>query len=209
MGYAFDFYRMVWQNLRQKIRDLGKTSLWYRALFALLSGILQDRAERASWLYRQMWLESSDGYGLVLWGQRYGISKLYGESDDEFRLRIMQERALYQAGPTNANRKKVLTYIYDTTSIKIERAYDHHAKIGGEIGEPIGSIDYARFAYRIYVYDVPAEKLTEANHHKAIKFIRALNVFGNWYEILIQTNSNSYKDYPLAEKILRKEFLLL
>lgn len=209
MRFEFKFDTEVWLNLRRKIRTLGVDSLWYRALSALLNGILNDRAKRASWLYRQMWLESSDGYGLILWGQRYGISKLYGESDDDFRLRIMQERALYKAGPTNANRKKVLTYIYNTTNIKIERVYDWHYTIGGEIGEPIGSINYARFAYRIYVYDVPVEKMTEANHYRALKFIRALNIFGNWYELLIHTNNTDYRDYPLSEKIIQKEFLLL
>ncbi|MCB1158215.1 MAG: hypothetical protein KDK45_11995 [Leptospiraceae bacterium] len=209
MRFSFSFKTEVWQNLRYKIRSLGIESLWYRSLYALLNNILDDRAKRASWIYRQMWLESSDGYGLTLWGQRYSISRFYGERDDDFRLRILQERALFKAGPTNANRKKILTYIYDTSNIRIERVYDWHYTIGGEIGEPIGSIDYARFAYRIYVYDIPSEKMTEENHKRAMKFLRAINIFGNWYEVLLHSQAGNYKDYPLYENILKKEFVFL
>ncbi|EMY06286.1 hypothetical protein LEP1GSC029_3128, partial [Leptospira interrogans str. 2002000626] len=43
--FQFDFDSIVWKNQRSLIRRKGESSLWYRALKALLS-ILSERASR-------------------------------------------------------------------------------------------------------------------------------------------------------------------
>ncbi|MBV6348832.1 hypothetical protein KKQ82_07395, partial [Leptospira interrogans] len=86
--FTFNFDSTVWKNQRSLIRKLGVDSLWYKVLKSILS-ILNERAVRLSWLYRQMWLETSDGFGLILWGTRYKIEKLPGETDDLYRNRLL------------------------------------------------------------------------------------------------------------------------
>lgn len=191
--------------MRLKIRLLDVNSLWYRSLYAIVGSILQERTERANWLYRQMWLETSDGYGLTLWGQRYSISRYLGEPDDEYRLRILQERALLKGGGTNANRKKILSFIYHTENIEITSMYDYEATIGGEIGEPIANLDYTRYGYKIYLHNVPNERITESNHTKAVKLLTQVNVFGNTWELYIQSENGNYLEIPIYKAIIEKE----
>ena len=198
----------VWGNLRLKIRLLDSNSLWYRSLFAIVGSVLVDRTERASWLYRQMFLETADGYGLTLWGQRFGIGRYAGETDDAYRLRIMQERALLKGGGTDANRKKILSFLYGSENIRIARMFDFHSVIGGEIGEPMGSLNYARFGYKIYVYGIAEERLTTANHAKAISLLTQVNVFGNTWELYLESVNGNYLEIPIYKAIISKEKFL-
>jgi hypothetical protein len=194
--FTFDF-NLVWNNLRLRIRSLGLDSLWYKSLHAIVHLILFDRSVRASWLYRQMWLETSDGYGLTLWGQRYKIPRYTGEGDDEYRARILIERALYKGGGTDANRKRIISYILQTENIVIERMYDWQATIGGAVGEPIGSLEYGRFCYKIYVYDVLPELLNDTNLNRLTRLLTAVNVFGNTWELYIESENGNYLEVPI------------
>ncbi|EMY04933.1 hypothetical protein LEP1GSC029_1866 [Leptospira interrogans str. 2002000626] len=107
--FQFDFDSIVWKNQRSLIRRKGESTLWYRALKALLS-ILSERASRLSWLYRQMWLETSDTIGLVLWGVRYKIEKRPGESDDSYRTRLLLAKLFRLSVPTVATKRQVIQY---------------------------------------------------------------------------------------------------
>jgi hypothetical protein len=207
MRFTFDF-NLIWNNLRLRIRSLGSESLWYKSLHALLNFILSDRADRASWLYRQMWLESSDGYGLTLWGQRYKIPRYTGEGDDEYRARILTERALYKGGGTDANRKRIISYILQTQNIVIERMYDWQSTVGGAVGEPMGSLNYARFGYKIYVYDVMPELMTDTNLQRLTRLLTAVNVFGNTWEVYIESENGNYLEIPIYKGIgVKEEFV--
>lgn len=196
MRFNFNFLSGVWLNLRSRIRALGLDSLWFKSLSALIGNILVERSTRASWLFKQLWLESSDGYGLTLWGQRYSIARFPGEPDDDFRTRILTERSLLKGEGSNANRKKILSYIYHTDNIRIERLCEWNFAIGGEIGEPIGNLDFARFSFRIYVFDIPSTQFSQANHSKAIQLLSSINVFGNFWDLFLQSDNGDFLDIP-------------
>lgn len=189
----FDFDRDVWPDQRRAVRATGKGSLWYRLLFALTL-LLKERATRATWLRDQIWLDSSSEYGLTLWGQRYEIPRYYGETDDEYRARIISERMIARGDASNASRLKILNVVYgiDPADVRIERICDHHFAIGGisdrgdepgyegGIGSPVGTRDYAMHAYRIYT-PLPADM--EEKLGKVTGMMRDINIGGNVWEL--------------------------
>jgi hypothetical protein len=208
MAERFLFDRDVWPDQRRAVRATGKGSVWQRLLFALTL-LLSERAVRASWLYRQIWLDSADGYGLTLWGQRYEIPRYYGEPDDDYRSRIVAERMIARGDASNASRKKILNVVYgiDPTTVRIDRVYDHHFAVGGlsdrgnepgsegGIGSVLGSRDYAMHAYRIYA-PLPAD--LEAKLQKAVSMLHDINIGGNywelWFERGVQTGPQTESD---------------
>lgn len=107
--FIFDFDSTVWKNQRSLIRKLGVDSLWYKILRSILS-ILNERAGRLSWLYRQMWLETSDGFGLILWGTRYKIEKLPGETDDLYRNRLLLAKLFKMSIASVSSKRQVIQF---------------------------------------------------------------------------------------------------
>lgn len=150
MRFTFDFDSWVWKNQRKSIRKLGTGSLWYRFLTAMTL-IFLTRIDKLNWLYNQLWMESSTDQGTVLWAQRYDVHRFPGETFDEFKSRLLFE-SLRNVPLTNVTRKLVLKNILGISEnlISFERVYDHHFTVGGMVGLPIGSRDYAMHAFRIY-----------------------------------------------------------
>ncbi|WP_016759415.1 hypothetical protein [Leptospira weilii] len=116
--FSFEFDSYVWNNLRSLIKRQGTSSLWYRGLKSILS-ILEERASRLNWLYRQFWLETSDTLGLALWGVRYGMDKRPGESDDSYRNRLLLAKLFKMAEPTVATKRQILQYATGLSSDQI------------------------------------------------------------------------------------------
>jgi hypothetical protein len=180
----FDFERDVWANERKAVRATGRWSFWYKILFSL-TFLLHDRALRADWLRNQIWLDSSSDYGLVLWGQRYRIPKYYGESDDDYKARIISERLIARGDASNASRKKILNVVYGipVSDIRIVRLYDYHMPVGGAIGSAIATRDHAMHDYRIYA-PIPSD--VDGRLSKAMRMMNDINIGGNvlqlWFD---------------------------
>lgn len=193
--FHFNFDREVIATMRRTIRELGSKSLWHRTLWAL-SLPIQERVERTNWLYKQIWLESSDGEGLVLWGQRFKIPKYANESDEEYRDRIIQERLVARGTASNTTRKKILQIVLgiEPEDVRIERVLDHHFRVGGPVGAPVATRDYAMHVYRIYAHYPDLESRIP----KALKMLVKINLGGNipelWLNTGVQTGPASPND---------------
>lgn len=197
----FNFDRDVWSDQRRALRATGKKSIWYRIIKAL-SILLLERAERAVWLRKQIFLDTSDGYGLTLWGQRYEIPRYYGESDDDYRNRIISERMIARGDASNASRKKILNVVFgiNPSDVQILRIYDYHFSVGGisdrgnepshkgAIGSVVSTRDYAVYTYRIYA---PLPEDLEMKLKKALSMMRDINIGGNYWELWFEKGNQS------------------
>lgn len=157
----FDFDSYVWKNQRKRIRSTGVSGLWYRALNSLLL-ILEKRAEKLSWLYRQFWLESSDGPGLTAWGVRFRIPRRPGESEMNYRIRILLERLFKLSVPSISIKMQVISTITGLTrsQIQYKSVYKDNIgrdlfRMGDELGKPMMSRSYILYRYRFYIPAMP------------------------------------------------------
>lgn len=183
--FSFDFDSVVWKNLRASIRKKGNSSLWYRALNSILK-ILEDRDSRLSWLYRQMWLETSDTTGLVLWGVRFGIEKLLGESDESYRTRLLLGKLFRLSVPTVATKRQVIQYATGLSSDQISYV-KLYTSDEGKSGFRMGSEMDRRMLPRKYIlnrYRFLFSKLSDSfDRIRLSKAVDAVNVGGNVPEL--------------------------
>lgn len=183
--FRFDFDSTVWTNQRRLIRTLGDSSYWYRVLKSLLT-ILNERASRLSWLYRQMWLETSDGFGLVLWGVRYKIEKLPGESDDSYRTRLLLAKLFKLSVPTVATKRQVIQYAtglpaYEIGYVKLYTSEEGQSgfHMGSEVDREMLPRKYILTRYR-FRFSGLSDSFDRNGLSKAID---AVNVGGNVPEL--------------------------
>ncbi|EMN91010.1 hypothetical protein [Leptospira weilii] len=183
--FSFDFDSVVWKNLRASIRKKGNSSLWYRALNSILK-ILEDRDSRLSWLYRQMWLETSDTTGLVLWGVRYKIEKLPGESDDSYRTRLLLAKLFKLSVPTVATKRQVIQYATSLPADQISyvKLYtSDEGKSGFKMGSEVDRKMIPR-KYILHRYRFLFPKLSDSFDRNGLsKAVDAVNVGGNVPEL--------------------------
>ncbi|MBM9499372.1 hypothetical protein JWG44_03815 [Leptospira sp. 201903071] len=183
--FHFDFDSFVWKNQRSLIRKLGTSSLWYKILRSLLS-ILGDRASKLSWLYRQMWLETSDGFGLILWGTRYKIAKLPGETDDSYRNRLLLAKTFKLSIASVSSKRQVIQYSTGVAAneIRYSKVYESDdAKecfvMGGVLEGRMMSRKYILFRYRFLF-----PKLSDSfDRSSLIRSIENVNIGGNVCEL--------------------------
>lgn len=159
--FTFDFDSIVWKNQRSLIRKLGVDSFWYKVLRSILS-ILNERAVRLSWLYRQMWLETSDGFGLILWGARYKIEKLPGESDDSYRSRLLLAKLFKMSIASVSSKKQIIQFStgLNPEEIRYFKVYNsEEAKncfvMGGALDQRMMSRKYLLFRCRFFFLNFP------------------------------------------------------
>ncbi|WP_078125714.1 hypothetical protein [Leptospira alexanderi] len=183
--FQFDFDATVWKNQRALIRRNGTSSLWYRALKTFLS-ILSERAASLSWLYRQMWLETSDTTGLVLWGVRYKIEKLPGEADDSYRTRLLLAKLFRLSVPTVATKRHVIQYATALPADQISYVKLYTSE-EGKAGFRMGSETDRRMLPRKYIlnrYRFLFPKLSDSFDRNGLsKAMDNVNVGGNVPEL--------------------------
>ncbi|AXR64501.1 hypothetical protein [Leptospira mayottensis] len=183
--FQFDFDSTVWKNQRSLIRKKGTESFWYRALNSILK-ILEDRASRLSWLYRQMWLETSDTTGLVLWGVRYKIEKLPGESDESYRTRLLLAKLFKLSVPTVATKRQVIQYAIGLPADEISYVKLYTSE-EGKSGFRMGSEVDRKMLPRKYIltrYRFLFSGLSEFFDRKGLsKAMDSVNVGGNVPEL--------------------------
>ncbi|MEM7182715.1 MAG: hypothetical protein AAF518_17510 [Spirochaetota bacterium] len=192
----FDFNSWVWKNQRRQVRDLRSDSIWYRTLETFLQ-ILVKRSEKVTWLWDNLFFGSSYGYGLDLWGARYRIPRLVGEKDLSYKDRIRFRLSYKQIAGTTANMKSVAAELVNVSSDKIivERVYPNHFTIGGVIGSPIGTRDYAHYTYRIYIPQTDAVK-----RGLLLWAIKTIETAGSLYELWeYTTDDTGIKTQRLSE----------
>ncbi|MBE7413343.1 MAG: hypothetical protein HS129_15000 [Leptospiraceae bacterium] len=184
--YLFKFDHWVWKNQRHTIRDKGITSLWYRGLKSILS-ILNNRSEKISWLYRQIWLDSSDSQGLAEWGIELELSKLPGESDDQFKSRLLLKEISRKTVPAVSAKLKSIQILANVDSNEIQyfsiyrssEAGIEHFRIGGMVNSPMMTRKYILFRYRLMIPSLP----DNFDRNVLIKTLEKMNTGGNVFEI--------------------------
>jgi len=194
--FSFDFDRRIWKNMRRAIRALGPDSLFYRFLKASFN-VLQTRLDRANWLFNQLWLETSDSYGVTLFGQRYKVASIPGESLESYRNRITLERSS-STRSTNKGRKALLQAVLgiDPDTVKIVRPRNFAFGPGAQVGSLMMSHEYASYAYRLYA---PAPATPDAEKEKfALRLIESGNLGGNYPELWLDEGPGTY-DKPCYE----------
>ncbi|MDV6237763.1 hypothetical protein CH379_019210 [Leptospira ellisii] len=183
--FQFDFDSTVWKNQRSLIRKKGTESFWYKVLNALLK-ILADRASRLSWLYRQMWLETADTTGLVLWGVRFKIEKLPGETDDSYRTRLLLAKLFKLSIPTVATKRQVIQYATSLAADQISylQLYtSEEGKSGFKMGSEVDREMLPR-KYILHRYRFLFPKLSDLFDRNGLsKAMDAVNVGGNVPEL--------------------------
>ena len=191
MRFIYDFELWVWNNLRISIRRLGPNSIWYKTLKALL-GIFDVYTEKANWLYSQIWLESSSGLGLSLWGKRYGIRRWNNETDDNFRARTQQYKLLTGSGITRKAKRFYVADILETdpTNITITNVYGSGSMaMGSKLGIKVQSRKMVYYGYEIRI---PFEITDEAKKQRMIDLINTTNFGGN-YPVFVE----NIGEYPV------------
>ncbi|AOP32574.1 hypothetical protein A0128_00985 [Leptospira tipperaryensis] len=183
--FYFDFNSSVWKNQRSLIRKLGISSLWYKILKSLLS-ILEERATRLSWLYRQMWLETSDGFGLILWGARYKIAKLPGETDESYKNRLLLAKTFKLSIASVSSKRQVIQYSteVDVNEIQYSKVYESEdAKncfvMGGALDGRMMSRKYTLYRYRFLFPKLS----TSFDREALIRSMENVNIGGNVCEL--------------------------
>ncbi|EMJ92202.1 hypothetical protein [Leptospira alstonii] len=183
--FIFDFDSYVWKNQRNLIRKLGASSFWYKVLKSILS-ILVERAGRLSWLYRQIWLETSDGFGLILWGARYKIEKLPGETDDSYRSRLLLAKLFKKSIASVSSKKQVIQFSTGLNSEEIRYSKVYEAEetkdcfvMGGALDKRMMSRKYVLFRYR-FLFPKLADSFNRA---ALIQSIENVNIGGNVGEL--------------------------
>lgn len=183
--FTFDFDSIVWKNQRSLIRKLGMDSFWYKVLRSILS-ILNERAVRLSWLYRQMWLETSDGFGLILWGARYKIEKLPGESDDSYRSRLLLAKLFKMSIASVSSKKQIIQFStgLNPEEIRYFKVYNSEESkncfvMGGALDQRMMSRKYLLFRCRFFFPKLP----DSLNRSALVQSIENVNVGGNVCEL--------------------------
>ncbi|WP_061244220.1 hypothetical protein [Leptospira noguchii] len=183
--FTFDFDSTVWKNQRSLIRKLGVDSFWYKVLRSILS-ILNERAVRLSWLYRQMWLETSDGFGLILWGARYKIEKLPGESDDSYRSRLLLAKLFKMSIASVSSKKQIIQFStgLNPEEIRYFKVYNSEESkncfvMGGALDQRMMSRKYILFRCRFFFPKLP----DSLNRSALVQSIENVNIGGNVCEL--------------------------
>ncbi|WP_036067407.1 hypothetical protein [Leptospira noguchii] len=183
--FTFDFDSIVWKNQRSLIRKLGMDSFWYKVLRSILS-ILNERAVRLSWLYRQMWLETSDGFGLILWGARYKIEKLPGESDDSYRSRLLLAKLFKMSIASVSSKKQIIQFStgLNPEEIRYFKVYNSEESkncfvMGGALDQRMMSRKYILFRCRFFFPKLP----DSLNRSALVQSIENVNIGGNVCEL--------------------------
>lgn len=182
---TFDFDSYVWFNQRKAVRANGSNSLFYRAL-KIITKILENRATKLSWLYNQFWLEKSDGNGLVAWGIRYRIPKRPGESDNNYRNRILLDRLFKLSVPSVSTKLKALAVMTGLSRSQIQyinlfnNDFGRNTfRMGDEISLPMMSRKYIIYRYRFYIPILPES----FDRNELSSSLENVNVGGNVPEI--------------------------
>lgn len=195
MRFVFDFYNWVWVNLRVSIRRLGSDSIWYKTLFALLS-VFGNYTTKANWIYLQIWLETATENGLDLWGLRYGIRRLTGESDSDFRNRILLQKAIKTSGITLLQKRQYIANILgvDISQIIVQnQTWNTSLAMGGTIGSFISSRNMTVYGYKIFVpiITVPSKR------QRMVDLINATNLGGN-YPMFFEATGTNYESFAMG-----------
>jgi hypothetical protein len=178
---TFSFVRF-WANMRRVHRILGRDSQWYKQLQVFLL-ILNERGRRASWTYNQLWLETSTDAGLDAWGIRYGVERKAGETDEQYRERLVIERSFRDGkADLQAKRKRLLQYIGNiqpeelsiVSVYQIQDAQSSYA-MGGRIDQAVFTRKYILYRYRIQLPGLPESQ----DREQLIYLISQLTIGGN------------------------------
>ncbi|RHX94995.1 hypothetical protein DLM76_06585 [Leptospira yasudae] len=179
--FNFDFDSYVWKNQRNLIRKLGNSSLFYRILKSILS-VLNERAVRLNWLYRQMWLETSDGFGLILWGARYKIQKLPGETDESYRNRLLLAKLFKMSIASVSSKRQVVQFStgLNPEAIRYSKIYEAEETkdcfvMGGAPDQRMMSRKYMLFRYR-FLFPKLADSF---NRNSLVQSMENVNIGGN------------------------------
>ncbi|MBE7439134.1 MAG: hypothetical protein HS115_11805 [Spirochaetales bacterium] len=182
MRFSFAFLIAWWPNLRRAIRALPAESIWYRFLLRI-NLAFERRAVKASWIYKQQNLETSDSYGLDLWGQRMQLARAEGENDTDYKARLLIHRAVQSSG-ASISVKMMIAQSLTGAAVQIFKIYRSslHLDAMFRVGGPYEAIQFSR-KYILYRYRVLMAALDESFNRIGLnRALQKINIGGNWPE---------------------------
>lgn len=186
--YTYNFTKWIWQHLPKRIVALKETSLWARLLKSLLKPVEQLGVPMANELIDAIFLSTAVDEPLEKHGEEYRLRRSPGETNDEYRARLISLRQSRRAGAVKGT-LKALSFVYLGVIPEIVESM-HNEGVGFKIGETkIAPSDdnkpqfYAIGVnakgpydelYRAFVYWIILPDLSDRENVPVAEFVRAI-----------------------------------
>ncbi len=109
--FQYSFTKWIWQHLPRRIVALKETSLWGRVLKTILKPIEIVLVPMANEFMDAIFLSTAKDEALEKHGAEYRLKKDPGETEDEYRARIISLRQARRSGAVKSTLKS-LSFVY-------------------------------------------------------------------------------------------------
>lgn len=109
--YQYSFTKWIWQHLPKRIVALKETSVWARVLKTLLKPVELILVPMANEFMDAIFLSTAIDEALEKHGAEYRLKKSPGETQDEYRARLVSLRQARRAGAVKDTLKS-LAFVY-------------------------------------------------------------------------------------------------
>lgn len=109
--FTFSFTKWIWQHLPKRIVALKETSLWGRILKVLLKPVELIGVPMANEFMDAIFLSTAVDEALEKHGEEYRLRRSPGETNDEYRARLISLRQSRRAGAVKGT-IKALAFVY-------------------------------------------------------------------------------------------------
>lgn len=130
--FQYSFTKWIWQHLPKRIVALKETSLWGRVLKTLLKPVEIVLVPMANEFMDAIFLSTAKDEALDKHGAEYRLKKNPGETQDEYRARIISLRQARRAGAVKGTLKS-LSFVYLGVIPQIVESM-HNDGVGFKIG---------------------------------------------------------------------------
>ncbi len=111
MRFSYSFTKWIWQHLPKRILALKETSVWARVLKTLGIPLPNVLIGMANELYDAPFLRTAVGDSLDKHGESYRVRRNPGETDPDYRARLISVRQSRRSGAVKGT-LKALAYVY-------------------------------------------------------------------------------------------------
>lgn len=120
--FQYSFTKWIWQHLPKRIVALKETSLWGRVLKTLLKPVQVLLVPMANEFMNAIFLTTAKDEALEKHGAEYRLRKSPGETQDEYRARIVSLRQARRSGAVKSTLKS-LAFVYLGVNAEIIEAF--------------------------------------------------------------------------------------
>lgn len=138
MRFTYSFTNWIWKHLPKRIIALKETSTWARVLKTLGIAVPDILIGAANELYDAPFLRSAVDDALDKHGESYRVKRNPGETNDEYRARLISVRQSRRAGAVKGT-LKALAYVYLGVLPEIIEAFtndDNYFLVGESVLAP-------------------------------------------------------------------------